>query len=64
MKRGSGQRFFAGWLQVAPVVSSSCAGSGFLAGINSYGELKGKNTRLFGELELLRNIFVYCLFFR
>jgi hypothetical protein len=37
MKRDNSQRFFVGWLQVAPMVASSCAGSGFLAGINPSG---------------------------
>jgi hypothetical protein len=48
------KRFFVGWLRVAPVVSSSCAGIGFFAVINSYGELKlffGENTYLFVELK-------------
>jgi hypothetical protein len=40
MKRDNSQRFFAGWLQVAPVMSLSCAGIGFFAVFNYYGELK------------------------
>jgi hypothetical protein len=39
VKRSNGQRFFTGWLQVASVVSSSCAGTGFFAVISSYDEL-------------------------